>query len=102
MMTLDDRTAERLRRRHGYRFRPARPEPVHRMIERAGGRLIPLNRSRPGDGLAYTSCPRCARWDGLWINPDGTWSTLCDCAPTGNRDAVDLAFFLRDAACANH
>ncbi len=99
MMTLDVRTAERLRRRHGYRFRPARPDPVRRMIETAGGRLIPLNRSRPGRGLAYTSCPECGAEQAFWAEADGDWSRTCACRPRSGGPFELLAVLLtRDAS----
>ncbi len=85
-------------RRLGYLVRTPRPDPLTDRLERAGARLTSLNRLRPASGHRYTACPRCERWDGLWITPDGTWNTLCDCAPAGKLDAIDLEFFLRNAA----
>ncbi len=69
---MDALTADRLRRRHGYRIRPARPDAVRDMIRAAGGRLTDLNRSRPGIGFAYTTCPTCSADAAFWAEPDGT------------------------------
>ena len=85
-------------RRLGYIIRPARRDSVADRLERAGARLVPLNRLRPGTGHRYASCPRCGRDAALWIDPDGTWGTLCGCAPSGGLDAIDLEFFLRGTA----
>ncbi len=93
-----DRDDARHLRRLGYIIRPARRDPVADRLERAGARLVPLNRLRPGSGHRYAACPRCGRDAALWIEPDGTWGTLCGCAPAGELDAIDLAFFLRGAA----
>ncbi len=77
---MDTRTADRLRRRYGYRTRAARPDPVRDMIRNAGGRVTDLNRCHPG-GLAYTSCPTCGAEQGFWHEPDGSWSRTCGCRP---------------------
>ena len=81
----------------GYIIRPSR-DPIADRLNRAGVRLIPLDRIRPRSGHSYAACPRCERWDGLWIDPSGSWSTVCGCAPSGDLDAIDLAIFLRGAA----
>ena len=83
-------------RRLGYIVRPASRDVLAERLERAGARLTSLNRLRPRDGHRYTECPRCGRRDGLWLDTDGTWSTLCGCAAGGNE--IDLVLFLRRAA----
>ncbi len=93
----EDTTRHRLRRL-GYVLRPARRDPILDRLERVGVRTIPLNRLRPASGHRYGACPRCGRWDGLWVDPDGTWGTLCGCAAAGGLDPIDLAFFLRGVA----
>lgn len=83
-------------RRLGYIIRRSR-DPLGARLERAGRRLRPLNRQRPAAGHRYAACPRCEAWNGLWIDPDGTWGALCGCAPSGGLDAIDLAMFLAGA-----
>lgn len=95
---MDARTAERLRRRYGYRLRLPRPDPVRAMIEKAGGRLIDLNRHRPGIGWAWTSCPTCGAEQGFWAEPDGSWSRTCDCRPRAGGPFELLALLLTRSA----
>lgn len=94
---MDSMTADRLRRRYGYRIRTPRPDPVRDMIERAGGRLTDLNRGRPG-GLAYTSCPDCGEEQGFWTEPDGTWSRTCGCRPRAGGPFELLALLIARTA----
>jgi hypothetical protein len=89
------RDAYRLRRL-GYAVRPTR-DPLVERIERAGVRVVPLNRLRPHEGHRYGACPRCGLHGALWIEPGGTWSTTCGCAPAGG-DTLDLELFLRGVA----
>lgn len=96
---MDSRTAERLNRRAGYRFRIPRPDPVRAMIEHAGGRLFDLNRGRPGTSWAWTSCPNCGAEQAFWTEPDGSWSRTCACRPaSGDAFALLVVLLTRDAA----
>lgn len=85
-------------RRLGYLVPIHRPDPVRGMIERAGGRLIDLNRHRPGIGHAYTTCPDCGADTGFWTEPDGSWSRTCDCLPRAGGPFELLALLLARGA----
>jgi hypothetical protein len=87
----------RLRRRFGYVVRHAR-DPLGECLERAGVRLVPLNRLRPSEGHRYAACPACGASAGLFIEPGSTWGSTCGCAPSSGLDRIDLEFFLRGAA----
>lgn len=96
---MDTATARRLNRRLGYRFRTPRIDPVRSMIEMAGGRLIDLNRARPGLGWAHTTCPECGREAAFWAEPDGTWLRTCACQPpSGDAFALLAVLLAREAA----
>lgn len=94
---MDAQTAARLNRR-GYRFRIPRADPIREMIERAGGTLHDLNRSRPGMSWAWTSCPACGAEQAFWYEPDGTWSRTCGCQPSRGDAFALLAVLLTRAA----
>jgi len=70
------------------RVRPATPEPgrIARLLAAVGIRVTP---SATG---GYADCPRCDRFAGLVVEPDGKhWRLVCGCLPArGRYNAADL------------
>jgi hypothetical protein len=74
------------------RRRSRRPDSfeIWRLLDSAGVRRRPLNRTYPASGHWIAACPRCQAVDALWIDPDGmTFTLLCHCWK-GQGDALAL------------
>ncbi len=84
MSTLPPLNAERLRRRHGYQFRTARPSLIPAICEDAGMRLRPLARRPLTSGHLIGDCPKCGAEDAFFVEPgEQEFMTICGCGGRG-------------------
>lgn len=95
--TVPNSSASSLRRL-GYRLQASRPATIARLLDRAGYRVIPLQRASPTRGHWYATCPLCGLWYGLHVEPD--WQTVtfsCGCV-RGEVGAEELGLLLAGGA----
>lgn len=74
-----------------------------RLLERLGCRPVPLDRSAGQDPFALggwsASCPRCSRFAGALVEPDGSrWRSSCGCFGPRLLDELDLLLLVRRIA----